>query len=508
MNSYRYSAGQFSKLLFTIKLSGNDVEEFLQNQSTSDVSSLIERTFHLTSFLDPQGRIECYGWLLKDSDHYLYLVPEKLRDEAIDRLNRYLISEDVSVNEPRLEKWTVVVGAKANFFADASDYKGVMFADSAILSRSPKLTEVISENDLELWQNLNGWPSFSGADFKKELINNTLLFDLSVSSSKGCYPGQETVSKIATRRGAAYAQVLLESDEAVAPGTISVFDNKIGEALKTFNWAQHYYLTASVLRDFRVEGMKITATINSQHKQFVVRYFPLLSGKNSDKAEELFYEATEYFKKDDNENAEKCFKMAIDLDPNHADSIEALGVLLGRLGRFQEAIDCMQKLSEVKPASVLAHTNMSVYLMKLGKITEAEEHKSLAMVKSFQTFGEEAKLKEKLAEEKKHKAEEWTKREFMFRQVLEIDAEDTLANYGIGSIAVEKGEWSSALTHLKKVINVDPKYSVAYLALGKAYQGLGKKDQARATYTEGIKVAASKGDLMPANQMQFELDRL
>ena len=200
--------------------------------------------------------------------------------------------------------------------------------------------------------------------------------------------------------------------------------------------------------------------------------------------------------------------MAIDLDPHHADSIEALGVFLGRLGRFEEAISWMKRLTEIKPGSVLAHTNMSVYLMKLGKIEEAEEHKSLAMVKSFQTFGEEAKLKEKLAEDKKRKADEWSKRESMFKQVLEIDPEDTLANYGIGSIAVEKGEWETARSHLEKVISVDPKYSVAYLALGKAYQGLGRKDEARTTFSHGIKVAASKGDLMPANQMQFELDRI
>jgi folate-binding protein YgfZ len=508
MNSYRYSSGQFSQNFYAIKISGDDVQDFLQNQSTFDVSTLDEHCFHLTSFLDPQGRIECYGWLLKNSDHYLYLVPEKIRDEAFERLNRFLISEDVTIDEPILERWTVVVGAKAFQFVNASTYQGLMFADPALMSRTAQFTDVIPEKDLDLWQNLNGWPSFSGSDFKKEIINNTLLFDLSVSSNKGCYPGQETVSKIATRRGAAYAQVLLESKGEVGPGSILVFENKIGEALKAYVWDDQHYLTASVLRDFRVEGMKITASINSQEKHFIVRYFPLLSGKNTDKAEEVFIEATNYFKKDDNEKTEQYFKMAIDLDPHHADSIESLGVLLGRLGRFEEAIEWMKKLSEVKPSSVLAHTNMSVYLMKLGKIEEAEEHKSLAMVKSFQTFGEEAKIKEKLAEEKKHKAEEWAKRESMFKQVLEIDAEDTLANYGIGSIAVEKGEWAIAQSHLEKVISVDPKYSVAYLALGKAYQGLGKKVEAREIFSKGIKVAASKGDLMPANQMQFELDRL
>ena len=96
----------------------------------------------------------------------------------------------------------------------------------------------------------------------------------------------------------------------------------------------------------------------------------------------------------------------------------------------------------------------------------------------------------------------------MFKQVLEIDLEDTLANYGMGSIEVERKNWKEAQDYLEKVIQVDSLYSVAYLALGKAYQGLGLKDQARQTWQKGIEIAARKGDLMPANQMQLELSNL
>ena len=146
--------------------------------------------------------------------------------------------------------------------------------------------------------------------------------------------------------------------------------------------------------------------------------------------------------------------------------------------------------------------------MRLGKIEEAEQEKSLATIKSFQRFGDEAKLKEKINEEKLRQEAEWKKREEMFKQVLEIDLEDTLANYGMGSIEVERKNWREAQGYLEKVIQVDSLYSVAYLALGKAYQGLGLKDLARQTWQKGIEIAARKGDLMPANQMQLELSNL
>lgn len=509
MNSFRFSAGKFSLRFHVFKLSGEDTQSFLSNQTTFDTNKIHEGEFHLISLLDPQGRIESYGWLLRDSSHYLYLVPEHLKDSSFERLNRFLISEDVTVEDPVFEDWICVVGAEALKHDGPDTFTGVMFADSAVLRRS-EVQDIpeIPEAQVDLWQGLTGWPSFSGSDFQKELITNSRLFDLSVSMDKGCYPGQETVSKISTRRGAAYSPVLLASKTQVSPGVVTSFGNKIGDAKKSFFWKDHHYLSASLLRDFRVEGMKLSAEVDRVAAEFSVCYFPLVSGDPKEKAQELFYEATDFFRVGDDASAEDCFKLAVKLDPEHADSLESLGVLLGRHGRFEEAIEWMKRLSVAHPQSVLAHTNMSVYLMKLGKIEEAEEQKSLATVKSFQKFGAEAKEKEVIESEKKKKSEEWMKREAMFLQVLEIDEDDTLANYGIGSIAVEKGEWSKAKLHLEKVIKADAKYSVAYLALGKAYASSGDKELARKTYQDGIKIAASKGDLMPANQMQFELDRL
>jgi hypothetical protein len=44
------------------------------------------------------------------------------------------------------------------------------------------------------------------------------------------------------------------------------------------------------------------------------------------------------------------------------------------------------------------------------------------------------------------------------------------------------------------------------VARGKAYMGLNERNRARETWETGVKIAAAKGDLMPANQMQAELE--
>jgi Tfp pilus assembly protein PilF len=60
-----------------------------------------------------------------------------------------------------------------------------------------------------------------------------------------------------------------------------------------------------------------------------------LSGDSRSKAQELFYQATEDFKSDKLDAAEKNFLLAIKIDPSYADAFESLGVMLGRLGRYQ-----------------------------------------------------------------------------------------------------------------------------------------------------------------------------
>lgn len=507
LNQYRFHAGQFSVPLIELKLTGEDVESFLQTQSTFDVSKLEPHSFHLASFLDPQGRVECYGWILKDKTEFSFLVPELILDQTIARLNKFLISEDVTISDPHKTEILVIIGPKAHEHVSTKKFKGEIFGEEAYIQFSSPVAHlnILDSNEVETWRGLTGWPSFDGSDYSHQIINNLRLFDLSVVMNKGCYPGQETVSKIATRRGAAYSPVLVEVTEMLNPGEVESFDKKIGTAHKCLTWEGKFYLASDFLRDFRVAGMKIHFKLNGKEHDGLVRYYPLISGSSEEKSRELFYAGSEYFMRNDYKTAEEKFRMAIELDPKFGDAYESLGVMLGRLDRYPEAIEIMQKLSEVDPTSVLAHTNMSLFLMKMGKITEAEEQKSQATIKSFQMFGAEAKSKEAEEARKKAQQNEWAQRESMFEQVLEIDPEDTLANYGLGSIAVERGDWEKARVHLEKVLEADPKYSVAYLALGRAYKGLGKIEDAKRIWKEGIQVSAAKGDLMPANQMQQEL---
>ncbi len=504
INHYRFNAGQFETHFHELKFSGSDVRDFLQTQSTYDIDRLPDSSFQLITFLDPQGRVESYGWLTYHNKSFSYLVPKLLLERTKQRLHKFLISEDVEISVREDAPWWFQLGPAA-----APDgFQGILFDERAFLTTTPSSAPFISPEDVEKWRSLSGWPSLDGHDFTLELLNNLRLYDLALVPNKGCYPGQETVSKIATRRGAAYSPVLIKINKTALPGELLSFDKRIGTASKSFEWNDEHYLCASLLRDFRVENLSLDFNLNGSHYHGVVKYYPLLHGDSLLKAREMYYQGSDLFKRDLLPEAEESFRIALKLDPSFADAYEALGVMLGRQERFQEAIDLMQELIQVDPKSVLAHTNMSLYLMRLGKITEAEEQKSLATIKSFQTFADVARMKEDEEKLKNQREAEWAQRESMFLQVLEIDPDDTLANYGLGSIAVERGDWEKARVHLERVLKQDAKYSVAYLSLGRALKGIGLREEAKSVWAEGVKVAAAKGDLMPANQMQQELNSL
>ncbi|MZH45581.1 MAG: tetratricopeptide repeat protein, partial [Nitrospinae bacterium] len=199
---------------------------------------------------------------------------------------------------------------------------------------------------------------------------------------------------------------------------------------------------------------------------------------------------------------------SIVLDPKNAEAYEALGVFLSKQNKLDEAIALMKRLAEINPQEIMAHTNLSVYYMQQGRIEEAEKEKAEATALQFEQAIEKnmaKKLKKKEEEQKKKEMEE---RVGMFKQVLEIDPKDQVANFGLGSIYLETGRYEEGLAPLKTVIEAYEDYSAAYLLLGKTWEKLENKEEAIKTYKEGIAVASKKGDLMPLKEMQSRMNQL
>lgn len=93
-------------------------------------------------------------------------------------------------------------------------------------------------------------------------------------------------------------------------------------------------------------------------------------------------------------------------------------------------------------------------------------------------------------------------------KMLENGQDNLLLRFGLGQAFLKQGDYTSAITHLKKALEFDPQHSAAWKLLGKALSGNDQIEEARSVYQQGIETAESKGDIQAVKEMQVFLKRL
>lgn len=489
-----------------IEVGGADREAFFQGQVTNDLNFLGFQEGQVTARLNRTGKLQSFFTIARLEDKLLILCEKSLLENILTDFNKFIIMDEVE-----LKLLSERVFIHFNFFLSDNNsflFKTNFYGINAAI-RTSAIANVPYANELELEEVrfLNGYPLWMKDVNESMFINDSYLNEVGISYKKGCFLGQETAAKIENNRGAAYFPMLLELESNTLVSKIDFFveDKKAGK----INYQKDQYLQVNLFRDFRIEGKKLTISIEGQDHQAIVHYLPFYKNQTRAQiADELYHDGVDEFQKNNIDMAMDFMKRAIAFNPEYSDAYESVGVILGRKEQYQEAIEWMDKLLSVKSSSVMAHTNKSLFLMKMGKIEEAEAEKALATVKTFSMFGEEAKIKKALEAERLKKEEDILRREKMFHQVLEIDEDDTVALFGVADISFHRENYKDAVLNLERVVGLDEKYSAAYLLLGKALEASGNLERAMQVYKKGIDVASKRGDMMPANEMQSRLNQL
>jgi Fe-S cluster biosynthesis and repair protein YggX len=95
-----------------------------------------------------------------------------------------------------------------------------------------------------------------------------------------------------------------------------------------------------------------------------------------------------------------------------------------------------------------------------------------------------------------------------FRKMATDDPGNALGHFSLGRELLNAGQAAEAAASLERVLEIDPNLSRAHQLLASALLKLGRRDEAVARLTEGVKVAASRGDVMPKNEMAAMLGEL
>lgn len=97
-------------------------------------------------------------------------------------------------------------------------------------------------------------------------------------------------------------------------------------------------------------------------------------------AEDHYYAGLDLMAEGQLEQAVERYREALHSDPTFTEAMHGLARALQDLQRYDEAIDIAQKIAELDPDDVLAHTSLSVLYQKKGMIPEAEAEGAKARV--------------------------------------------------------------------------------------------------------------------------------
>jgi len=91
------------------------------------------------------------------------------------------------------------------------------------------------------------------------------------------------------------------------------------------------------------------------------------------------------------------------------------------------------------------------------------------------------------------------------KNMVAADPGNAFLRYGLAMEYKNTGDLDAAAAEFRTLITADPNYSAAYFHGGQTLERLGKVDEARELYTEGVAVTTRKGEEHARSELQTAL---
>lgn len=178
-----------------LRIGGADATHFLQNLITCDVEKLSDRAATFGGLLTPQGKILFDFIIQKDGDTFLLDVAANVAGNLLKRLTFYRLRAAVTIEQSTLPVSIAWGGAQLD--------EGFADPRGSDVIRSFSREAHAANDDWHTQRIALGWPE-CGTDYLPETtFPHEALFDqftgAGLAFDKGCYVGQEVVSRMQHR---------------------------------------------------------------------------------------------------------------------------------------------------------------------------------------------------------------------------------------------------------------------------------------------------------------------
>ena len=96
----------------------------------------------------------------------------------------------------------------------------------------------------------------------------------------------------------------------------------------------------------------------------------------------------------------------------------------------------------------------------------------------------------------------------ILKSMVEQNPADSFSRYGLAMEYRNTGDLEGAMREFHELKRLHPDYAATYFHAGQTLERLGKIEEAREMYQEGIEVTTRKGDMHARGELQGALDML
>lgn len=213
-----------------LEFRGPDAVRFLNGQMTQDLKRVDGVSSLSSCITDAKGKLQFRVYLSGMKEGVIWVTAPEGSAEAFEaRLTRYLIADDVEVTDISGEyRLYHLIGAtvpeSVHSFARKADRFGVAGTDLWVPEDYPISfpvgLEEIPVDELETFRIRNGSPAWGSELTEGMLPPEALLEVTDISYHKGCYIGQEVISRIksAGKVNRYLVRMTVEENASVQPG--------------------------------------------------------------------------------------------------------------------------------------------------------------------------------------------------------------------------------------------------------------------------------------------------